>query len=702
MAPEQFSRDERIDIRSDLFALGGTFYHLLTGRPPYLARTVAELYRVQKRDSVPALRSLRPEVPGQFEAIIMKLLEPAPERRFESCEELAKALREFDPGIEIIDPPASIESGSSSEPERRRLRLPVALVIVGVLFGVALLAYPLLFPAFDRDSDSVPVVVEKTPEPKATDDSELTKTPGPEGAEDGPTWESLWSQPERPYPALFTWLDENPEHPELAARRQLASNEFKREATESWRDCQARAAALEEEGLYVDALTALARFPERLQIANYADSVRQNRDRLEEARHRAALELAIGLGRALQSGNYPRASRIWGRGVRVGAIGRSSFEELVRKQLGSESLEVELERWYAATPVSAYEVAKRRSEIRTEYHAQTPVTPDWLHLARDPLTEVVALLLFKEPELSGLDDRRLLEGLFDRGLLTQLPFEVVAALYRLLEFDPTSLEDEIEAARMYEALFGAAQAQSVEEFESYRARIEAKRFEGCIVAQRWSRESQRVRGWVERNRHLGRLQKEFEVVSQWNEAPRLECVFGSEVTLIDWRFRPNRWRVEAAGLSPDSSDGLEVIEFRLPLEGEIEVLLDLSFSTPNWRTVVSYGPLAVALKRRENGEVAIATASSEREAFSKLEEPAARINLEAGISQQNRITMSFGQESIAVSVDGQRRVVDRVDASLRNWLVIGLPNSATLKRVVLSGHIPISYLRARNGDGVRR
>ncbi|MFQ5654379.1 MAG: protein kinase, partial [Planctomycetota bacterium] len=42
IAPEQRRGRDPIDTRADLYSLGATFYHLLTGRPPHEARTVAE------------------------------------------------------------------------------------------------------------------------------------------------------------------------------------------------------------------------------------------------------------------------------------------------------------------------------------------------------------------------------------------------------------------------------------------------------------------------------------------------------------------------------------------------------------------------------------------------------------------------------------------------------------------------------------
>ncbi len=75
-APERFEATAApADPRADLYALGGVFYFLLTGRPPEGDRTVP-------------LRQLRPNVPPEVAAIVHRALARAPACRFESAQEL--------------------------------------------------------------------------------------------------------------------------------------------------------------------------------------------------------------------------------------------------------------------------------------------------------------------------------------------------------------------------------------------------------------------------------------------------------------------------------------------------------------------------------------------------------------------------------------------------------------------------------------
>ena len=102
VAPEQTGRTHReVDFRSDLYSLGVTFYELLTGRRPFEGRTPLELIHAHLARRPDPPQWLRAEIPTPLSSIVMKLLEKAPERRYQSArglrcdlERLAAALAE--------------------------------------------------------------------------------------------------------------------------------------------------------------------------------------------------------------------------------------------------------------------------------------------------------------------------------------------------------------------------------------------------------------------------------------------------------------------------------------------------------------------------------------------------------------------------------------------------------------------------------
>ncbi len=92
MAPEQAMGARNADVRSDLYALGCTFYFLLTGRVPFPGDTMmAKLIR-HKLDEPEPVEKLRPDVPPLLAAVVRKLMAKLPEDRFQTPAELIAAL----------------------------------------------------------------------------------------------------------------------------------------------------------------------------------------------------------------------------------------------------------------------------------------------------------------------------------------------------------------------------------------------------------------------------------------------------------------------------------------------------------------------------------------------------------------------------------------------------------------------------------
>jgi TolB-like protein/Tfp pilus assembly protein PilF len=92
-SPEQFAGAGQlpIDTRSDIYSLGVTFWYLLTGRTPFVGRTMEEI-RARQTGELPLeqLRSLR--LPGQVVALLKSMLAPDPKDRPQSARELLSAV----------------------------------------------------------------------------------------------------------------------------------------------------------------------------------------------------------------------------------------------------------------------------------------------------------------------------------------------------------------------------------------------------------------------------------------------------------------------------------------------------------------------------------------------------------------------------------------------------------------------------------
>jgi serine/threonine protein kinase len=86
MAPEQTGRMNRsIDSRADLYALGVTFYRMLTGALPFSAADPMEWVHCHVARKPPPLAVVRPAIPAPLSDIVMKLIEKTAEERYQTA-----------------------------------------------------------------------------------------------------------------------------------------------------------------------------------------------------------------------------------------------------------------------------------------------------------------------------------------------------------------------------------------------------------------------------------------------------------------------------------------------------------------------------------------------------------------------------------------------------------------------------------------
>jgi serine/threonine protein kinase len=107
VAPEQTRDSRNIDIRADIYGLGGSFYFVLTGQPPFPDLSVAEKIIAHQSKKPQSIRELRPEVPPGLAKIIEKMMAKDPKERFQTPQEIVDALEAWT--NETIDPPSDEE-----------------------------------------------------------------------------------------------------------------------------------------------------------------------------------------------------------------------------------------------------------------------------------------------------------------------------------------------------------------------------------------------------------------------------------------------------------------------------------------------------------------------------------------------------------------------------------------------------------------
>jgi eukaryotic-like serine/threonine-protein kinase len=94
MSPEQAS-NQRIDRRSDVFALGIVLYELTTGERLFRGETPAHTLHLVTEAPLPDPRSTHPDYPERLAPIVRKALERDPSRRFQTADALREALERF-------------------------------------------------------------------------------------------------------------------------------------------------------------------------------------------------------------------------------------------------------------------------------------------------------------------------------------------------------------------------------------------------------------------------------------------------------------------------------------------------------------------------------------------------------------------------------------------------------------------------------
>lgn len=117
ISPEQ-ARGSRVDARSDIYSAGVVLYEMLTGRLPYEGDSPVAV-AIQHINSIPlSPRELDDSIPEAIEAITMKAMASAVEKRYDSAEAMLFDLEEFrkNPNIKFDYTKDDLRAGEGDEP----------------------------------------------------------------------------------------------------------------------------------------------------------------------------------------------------------------------------------------------------------------------------------------------------------------------------------------------------------------------------------------------------------------------------------------------------------------------------------------------------------------------------------------------------------------------------------------------------------
>ena len=207
ISPEQ-AQGQEIDLRSDIYSLGATFYHLITGRLPFQAPTAVAMILKHMNEPLKSPRAVNASIPFPIASIVQKMMAKRPGERFQDYDAL---LRDLDRALaETQVMPAT------DAPAARAARRPAASPATGALDVRTGMLPGLPAPAKPRPQRGAPAAPAPAPETRSLPMlpiammiavaalvaggvwKKLTETPAVQASTDAPTLEGEGTFTSRP------------------------------------------------------------------------------------------------------------------------------------------------------------------------------------------------------------------------------------------------------------------------------------------------------------------------------------------------------------------------------------------------------------------------------------------------------------------------------------------------------------------------
>jgi tRNA A-37 threonylcarbamoyl transferase component Bud32 len=207
MSPEQ-AQGEKVDGRSDVYAMGVILYEMLSGTQPYQATTPMAIVVKQITDPIPHILDANPGLPSAIETVIEKAMAKSPDERFSSAGELQAALSAVASGqsaeealktasftatriaaakTRMMAGKTQVAESKAAEPKKFNIAIPIfivgglavvcvlAVVMMGVLgVGPNILGWPISGPT---TTEVVTVLTDTPAPPPATDRPVIVASP---------------------------------------------------------------------------------------------------------------------------------------------------------------------------------------------------------------------------------------------------------------------------------------------------------------------------------------------------------------------------------------------------------------------------------------------------------------------------------------------------------------------------------------------
>jgi tetratricopeptide (TPR) repeat protein len=140
MSPEQASgQPDLVGPPSDIYSLGATLYHLLTGQAAFAGCGIDELFERLKKGELPPPRQVKRQVPPALEAVCLKALALRPEDRYDSARALATEVEHYlaDEPVSVYVEPLTARLARWAR-WHRTLVAASAVMLISAVFGLTL------------------------------------------------------------------------------------------------------------------------------------------------------------------------------------------------------------------------------------------------------------------------------------------------------------------------------------------------------------------------------------------------------------------------------------------------------------------------------------------------------------------------------------------------------------------------------------
>ncbi|MFO8006370.1 MAG: serine/threonine-protein kinase [Candidatus Brocadiia bacterium] len=92
MSPEQVNNSETVDLRSDIYSLGASLFHMICGKAPYTGRSAYEVMVKHVNAELPSPHKYAPDLPREVADVMRKMMAQDPEDRYQTYEDLLEDL----------------------------------------------------------------------------------------------------------------------------------------------------------------------------------------------------------------------------------------------------------------------------------------------------------------------------------------------------------------------------------------------------------------------------------------------------------------------------------------------------------------------------------------------------------------------------------------------------------------------------------